>query len=128
MAATLCYLVARGDRSWFVGVLAATVALGGIFPAVHFVLSLRSSLRKLTAMRNPEASFRADADSFSIASELGSATLPWTAVQQLWRYQDFWIIVLARTSQITLPLARMTQEDQAFVVSRVAANGGKVGT
>lgn len=127
VVASLCYLVARGDRSWLVGVLAASVAIGAVFPAVYFFVSLRTSLRKLAAMHNPEANFRADAESFSISSELGSATLPWSSVQQLWRYQDFWIIVLSKTSQLTVPLARLTQADRSFVVSRVAANGGKVG-
>jgi Na+/melibiose symporter-like transporter len=126
VAAILIYLVVRGDRSWFVGLTGAVVVLGSVFAAFFYVASRRSPLRTLRRMRSPEASFQADAQSFSISSELGSFTLPWTAVQRLWRYPEFWIIVLSKTSQVTIPLAGLKQAEQLFVLERVKAGGGKI--
>jgi Na+/melibiose symporter-like transporter len=126
VAAILIYLVVRGDRSWFVGLTGAVVVLGSAFAAFFYMASRRTPLRTLRRMRLPEASFQADAQSFSISSELGSFTLPWTSVQKLWRYPDFWIMVLSKTSQITIPLASMKQAEQSFVLEQVKAGGGKI--
>ena len=78
-------------------------------------------------MRSPEALFRAEASGFSISSELGTVSMPWSAVKRVWRHPGFWLLVLSRSSQVTLPLAAVPEEAQSFILQQIEGAGGKVG-
>ena len=48
------------------------------------------------------------------------------AVTQLWRFSHFWLLSLSKTQFITLPLADLSPDMQAYVLQRVRAAGGKI--
>lgn len=126
VATSLAYLVWHGDRSWFVGVMGTLLILCATFAVGFYLVSLRSSLRKFRKMHSPEASLQGDASGFSVSSELGAFTLPWSAVRQVRRYPDFWLLVLSRTSQVTIPLAGVAPDAQSFLLQKIEGAGGSV--
>jgi len=119
-------LVAQGMASWIVGTLAAVLVLGIAFATVVYVVHYRNSLRKFRQMDNPRATFRADESTFTIISDIGTTTLQWSAVKELWQFPSVWLFLYSKAQFTTLPLACLSPETQAYIVQCVRAAGGKV--
>jgi hypothetical protein len=119
-------LVAQGVASWLVGTFAAVLVLGIAFATVVYVVHYRNSLRKFRQMDKPRATFRADESSFTLSSDIGTTTLQWSAVKELWQFPSVWLLLYSKAQFSTLPLACLSPETQAYIVQRVRASGGKV--
>jgi drug/metabolite transporter (DMT)-like permease len=122
----LIVLIAQGMASWLVGTLAAVLALGIGFATAVYVVHYRKSLRKFRQMDKPRATFRADESSFTMSSDIGTTTLQWSAVKELWQFPSVWLLLYSKAQFSTLPLACLPPETQAYIVQRVRAAGGKV--
>ena len=125
IAACLVILVAGGDRSWFVGVLATVLVFGIAFMVAIYVIHYRNALQKLKKMGNPEATLTVSESSLSMFSSAGSSTVPWSAVTELWQFPSFWLMFFSRNQFVTLPLADFAPDAMSFVLERVRASGGK---
>lgn len=119
-------LVWQGMASWLIAVLGAVLALGIAFPAVVYVVHYRNSLRKFRQLETPRASFRADESSFTMSSDIGTTTLQWSAVKELWRFQNVWLLLYSKSQFTTLPLACLSAATQAYIVQCIRTAGGKV--
>jgi hypothetical protein len=125
-AGFVAWLVSRGDTSWVVGALATALAFAVIMMAVLYVVHYRNTLGKFKAMGNPEVTFKACESSFSVVSALGSSMLQWSSVTEIWRFPSFWLLFFSKAQFITLPLADIAPEAQAFILERVQDSGGKI--
>lgn len=119
--------IVGGDSSWFVGVLASVLALGIIFMVALYLIHYRNALHKLEAMGRPQATLDVTETSLSLSSGAGTATLPWSAVTELWQFKSCWLLLFSKSQFVTLPLADMTPEAKTFILARIRASGGKVG-
>jgi hypothetical protein len=116
--ANLGFLILAGDRSWLVGFVGATLFFLLLLVPVGYIIHYRNAVRRYRRMTNPQAQFMfADSD-LSIASELGSATLLWDAVREVWAFPRFWLILLSRSSFLTLPTEGVGEDVLAFVRSK----------
>ena len=122
----LVVLVALGQSSWIIGGLAAVLAVGVAFAIVIYVVHYRRSLQKFRQMDKPQALFRAEESSFTMSSDIGTTTLQWSAVKELWQFQNVWLLLYSKAQFTTLPLACLSPETQAYIVQCVRAAGGKV--
>lgn len=126
VAGSLAMLVLRGDTSWVVGALASVLVFGIAVIVALYVVHYRNALHKLKAMGHPQATFEASEAYLWVSSGAGTATLPWTAVTEIWQFKSCWLLLFSKAQFITLPLADMTPETATFIVARVQAVGGKV--
>jgi hypothetical protein len=126
LAIILVVSLLHGDRSWFVGSLATVLAVGIAFIVALYVVNYRRAIRKLTAMGEPRATLSVSEASLTVTSGAGSATLPWSAVTELWRFESFWLLLFSKAQFATVPLANMTPECADFILARVRDAGGKV--
>lgn len=122
----LAALLYSGDRSWVVGVLAMGSTIGVAFPAAVYLVHLRNSLQKLRDMGAPQATFLAEESSFTLTSGIGSSTLAWSTIAEVWRFPTFWLLLFSKAQFVTVPLVDLPLEMQDFVLQRVAASGGKI--
>jgi hypothetical protein len=122
----LVVLVALGQSSWIIGGLAAVLVLGIVFAIVIYVVHYRRSLQKFRQMDKPQATFRADESSFTMSSDIGTTTLQWSAVKELWQFPSVWLLLYSKAQFTTLPLACLSPETQAYIVQCVRESGGKV--
>ena len=125
--AAFIMLVLCGDTSWLVGVSASVLVLGFTFTVALYIVHYRNVLHKLKAMGNPQATLDASEASLSLSSGAGTATLPWSAITEVWQFKSCWLLMLSKSQFITLPLADVTPEIATFILSRVRASGGSVG-
>jgi hypothetical protein len=122
----LVVLVALGQSSWIIGGLATVLAVGVAFAIVVYVVHYRRSLQKFRQMDKPQALFRAEESSFTMSSDIGTTTLQWSAVKELWQFQNVWLLLYSKAQFTTLPLACLSPETQTYIVQCVRAAGGKV--
>jgi hypothetical protein len=122
----LVVLVALGQSSWIIGGLAAVLVVGIAFTIVIYVVHYRRSLHKFRQMGQPRAVFRADESSFTMSSDIGTTTLQWSAVKELWQLPSVWLFLYSKAQFSTLPLACLSPETQAYIVQRIRESGGKV--
>lgn len=126
LAASLGVTVWFGDRSWIVGALAACLVFGIVFVALIYIVHLRRGLAVLRAMQDPVATLQLDDDALTVTSELGSTSLRWSAVSEVWRFPAFWLVLVSKSQFMTLPIESVSPEVRAFLVARVEAAGGRV--
>ncbi len=116
----------RGDRSWLSGVLGLAFVVATWLTVYIYFVHRSNSLAKLRNMGAPSALFTASEATFSFVSGAGSSTLPWSSVVEVWRFDGFWLLLFSKAHFVTLPLADLSPELQAFVLERVRAAGAAV--
>ena len=126
LVCSLAFLLWHGDRSWFVGALGAFLVFGCGFTVLVYFVHLRNALAKFRGMGAPIAAVSLGEASFTMSSGLGSTTLRWSAVTEVWRYPSFWLLLFSKAQFVTVPLASVPAEAQEFILSHVLAAGGKV--
>ncbi len=120
-AALLC----QRDHSWLVGVLGTVISFGILIVLAIYFSHYRNSLAKLNAMGEPSALFIADESSFTITSGAGSATLAWSSVKGIWKFESLWLVLFSQAQFITLPLSDLSLDLQALITEKVKLAGGK---
>jgi hypothetical protein len=116
----------EGDTSWFTGVLGSVLAVGIFFSIALYAAHYRNAVQKLRAMGSPQAVLEASDSSLSLTSGAGSASLPWSAITEIWQLKACWLLLLSKSQFVTLPLADVTPDLEAFILAKVRAAGGKV--
>jgi hypothetical protein len=69
-------------------------------------------------MAEPRASFLFGDGEFSVTSDAGSATLPWSSVREVWVFPRFWLFLLSSSQFLTLPTDGIGEDVLAFVRSK----------
>ena len=122
----LAIQVASGDRSWYMGLLAGAAILGIGMPILVYWVHYRNSMAKFRDMKEPVATFVADEDSFTLASDHGSSTLKWEAIKEVWVFEDFWLLLFSKAHFATIPLEGLSNEMLAYILEKVKRGGGSV--
>ena len=114
----LAYLLWSGDRSWTVGAFAAGLAFVGILFLVIYLAHYRNTIGRFRQMRSPEATLSYDDERFTLTSELGSATMPWSSITEVWRFPRFWLLLFSRSQFVTLPLDALDDSTKDFITQK----------
>ena len=123
LVACIAYLLSHGDRSWVVGALAATLLFVGIFFLVIYLAHRLNTVGRFRQMQIPEATLTYTEEQFTLTSELGSATLPWSSITEVWRYPRFWLVLFSRSQFSTLPLDCHDPDIRAFITRKTSSKG-----
>jgi len=99
----LCWLVWTGNRSWWVGSIAAVVVLIPAGLVAVYAAHWRDTVGRIRQMQVPMARFTLNDAELSMASELGSATIPWPLIVEIWEFPGLWLLLLSRSYFVTLP-------------------------
>lgn len=119
----LGWSVSRQDNGWMVGFLAATVFFIGVFLAMVYVAHFRNTIGRFRQMRTPEATLTYDEEKIGFTSELGSATMPWSAITEVWRHPRFWLLLFSRSQFVTLPLDGLDEAAREFITRKTSQSG-----
>ncbi len=117
-ASALGFLVLAGDRSWVVGFTAACLLICALILAWGYVAHLRNTTARFERMAEPSARFVLRELDFTVSSDAGSATLPWSSVREVWAFPRFWLFLLSRSQFLTLPTEGVGDGVLAFVRSK----------
>ena len=118
-------LLYQRDYSWRVGVLGSVISAGILIVLAIYFSQYRNSLAKFRAMGEPSALFIADESSFTITSDTGSATLAWSSIKELWKFESVWLLLFSKAQFITLPLSDLPLDMQTIISKKVKLTGVK---
>ena len=98
VCAALTFSIIDGDRSWVTGLMAGAAIVGIGMPILVYWVHYRNSMAKFRDMREPIATFTADDDSFTLASDAGRSTLRWQSIKEVWGFETFWLILFSKST------------------------------
>lgn len=122
----LAQLLYKGDTSWIVGALAVALVVGVSFIVAIYVVHFRNAMQKFRDMGTPEALLVVEDKAFTLTSGIGSTSLAWSSIAEVWCFTDFWLLLFSKAQFSTIPLANVSPEMQTFVLQRVRSAGGKI--
>lgn len=125
---SFCFISAliKQDTSWMMGAFAVIFTLGLLFGISTYLNNRYHVLGTFRALENPEVTIKMYDDKFALSSELGEGEWPWSAIKEIWRYPDTWLVFLARASYATFPLKVIPTEAQQFILEKTQAAGCKI--
>lgn len=106
--------------------MAIIFTFGIIIALILYLINKHHVIGTFKALQNPTITFSIFQDKFSLSSELGQGEWPWSAIQQIWRYSNTWLIFLTHNSYATFPLESISQEAQNFILQHVQEAGGVI--
>jgi hypothetical protein len=124
LMAAVCALVAAiawlyGERGWGFGFLCGMMTVALVLPVIVFAEHYRRSIGTFRRMRSKEATLTYDENTFTLSSDLRSSTLPWSSIKQVWRFDEFWLLLLSRAQFMTLPLDGLDESTRDWIVRTV---------
>ncbi|MBN8949533.1 MULTISPECIES: YcxB family protein [unclassified Rhizobium] len=104
---------------WPVGVLGAIAFLYPAMIVLAWVAHYRNTVGKFRKMATRQATFTLRDEGFDVASELGSAQIPWSTVTEIWQRPTYWMIFTAINQFMTLPIQAASVDDLDFLKSKL---------
>src|SRR5438045_7814905 len=118
LVAALGYLLASGDRSWIVGVVASAVVLIAIFGVALYVVPYRRSLARFERMSAKTAELSFTERGLRMTSDLGQQEFRWQLVERAWTYPRVWLLFVGGT-YMTLPPRNLDEETGSFILAQL---------
>jgi len=126
MSAFVVYRILQGDRTWYVGLVGATVVFAIILLLTSYVVHLRRSQTRLRMMKSPEATMKISPEQFRIESDLGATEMKWKNVTEVQCFSSAWLLFFSGNDFLTLPLEGLSEESKQLILSAVKANGARI--
>ena len=123
LASGAIFLIVTEPGSWLAGAVSGAVAVLIALLLGLYLLHYRQGMAKLARMDQPQAVLQLTELELIASSQAGSFTAPWSTFTDIWRFSDFWLLIIGRGQFMTLPLADLTEEAQTFIASRVSEKG-----
>lgn len=119
VAVALITLLWLGDRSWWVGFFGADLLIILVLLTAVWRAHWVNTLGKFRRMGEPKAAFTFSDTGMTVASDMGSSTVPWSMVEEVWELPDCWMIFLSPNQFLTLPTQDVPDEALRFARSRL---------
>jgi len=78
-------------------------------------------------MASPTATLEVSELEFSFSSSHGTSNLKWTAISEVWVFENMWLFLFSKAQFSTIPLVGIPQEAKDYMLSKIKSSGGKVG-
>jgi len=114
------WLAWHDEYSWLLAFCVGALGVCALFLVWAYLAQYRGSIGRLRQMKEPKARFIFGDSDLTVSSDLGSSTVYWSAITDLWQFPDFWLLLTSRASFLTFPTQGVSQPVLAYVRSKVA--------
>ena len=115
----LGWILWNGNRGWWmIWIAAAIVFIPSLVLGAYTVHWLRT-VGRIRQTQAPMARFKLTETELVMASELSSATIPWSSILEVWEFPDLWLLLLSRSEFVTLPTDGVAGAALDFVRAKV---------
>ena len=118
-AAAVIYSFAKYGFTWIDTAIGSVYLFGIVFLIILYRNAVRQSIARLRKMKSPVGQFNLTENNFTISTELGSSTLPWSSIESLSEQDGFWLLYTSPTSALTVPLAAIEATALDFIRKKV---------
>ena len=119
LAVLLGYLIASGDRSWLVGVLAMVALAPPAVVLVAWRAHFANTVGRFRRMADRRAEIEFAAGGLRVASELGRGEIAWPAIVDLWERPQAWLVFTGRSAFNVVPFADIPEDARAWLRERL---------
>ncbi|HYC79084.1 MAG TPA: YcxB family protein [Planctomycetota bacterium] len=119
LVVVVAWMWARGERGALFGALAAVAALCVVLVLAVFREHRRRAIESFRRLKALRATFEVGDDAFTVSSDHGSFTMPWSSVSEVRREPDYWLLVYEGAQFTLLPTAGVPAEALEQVARRV---------
>ncbi len=116
------FLVVTDPGSWLTGAIFGAVAVLSSLLIGLYLIHYRQGMAKLARMHHHFAVLQLTESALIVSSQTVSSTIQWSTFTGLWRFNDFWLLIIGNGQFMTLPLADLTEEAQVFIASHINAH------
>jgi hypothetical protein len=120
----LLFVKVSGWQVWALGaVLIFSVSLIALIYFVHY----KRSMGKFRSMTSPETSINISEEELSFSSSLGTQSIKWGTVSEVWVFKNMWLFLYSKAQFSTIPLNGIPEEAKDYILSKIKSSGGKIG-
>jgi hypothetical protein len=126
IGAGLLVLATQGPYRWLEIALMVAVGIFALLGAGLFFVHWLRGLQSLAALRPPTSTWTLTEEFVGQRSSLGESAIAWSALREVWRFPDLWLLVWGRDVFSTIPLDQLPREARQLIERRVKETGGIV--
>mgnify|MGYP001026131541 CR=1 FL=1 len=119
LVAMLGWLTVRRDTGWMAGLAAPLLLCALPFMANAYIAHRQIMATRYPTKLTPVVTLRYDEEQVHIASELGSASAPWSLITEVWRHSRFWLLIFSSPLHfVVLPLDCLDEQAREFITRK----------
>jgi hypothetical protein len=122
----LIFLISTKNFSWITGAIGAVLFFSVAIAIMLYLVHYQNSIKKFKKMGHPDALFLASEDNFTLSSGGGSVTLPWSSIESVWQFSDYYLLFYSKSQFSIFPLAGVHEEIQNYIIKHIQDAGGKI--
>ncbi len=111
---------------WVTGAFGAVLFIYALLGSYAYFSQRKRILDVFRRMENPEASWVLNDAFLATRSSLGYSELAWSNIAELWKFDDLWLIFVAKNAFSTLPLVGVSTDARIFLENKIVASGGRI--
>ena len=119
-AVVLLYSFAKYGITWIDTAVGSVYLFGFVFLIILYRNAVRQAIARLRKMKTPVGQFMLTEENFTVSTELGSSTLPWSSIEALSEQDGFWLLYTSPTSALTVPVAAIEATALDFLRQKIA--------
>ncbi|MES2499928.1 MAG: YcxB family protein [Pseudomonadota bacterium] len=112
---------------WQVWALGAVLIFSISFITLIYFVHYKRSIGKFRAMTAPEVSINISEEELSFSSSLGTQSIRWGTVSEVWVFKNMWLFLYSKAQFSTIPLNGIPEEAKDYMLSKIKSSGGKIG-
>jgi hypothetical protein len=121
------FLLFVNVAGWEVWALCALLIFSISFITLIYFVHYKRSMGKFRAMTSPEASINISEEELSFCSSLGTQSIKWGTVSEVWVFKNMWLFLYSKSQFSTIPLNGIPEEAKDYILSKIKSSGGKIG-
>ncbi len=94
LVAAAIFLTLTEPGSWLAVAIWSAVAVVSVLLFGLYILHYRHGMEKLKRMREPQAVLQLTDLDLVASSQAGSFTAPWSSFAGIWRFPEFWLLLI----------------------------------
>jgi hypothetical protein len=122
----LIALATQGPYRWLEIALWIAVSVFIVLGAAILLIHWRRALQGLAALSPPESTWILSEETIGQRSSLGESAIAWTALAELWKFEDVWLLIWGRDVYSAIPVAQFPRHARQFVERKLKAAGTKI--
>lgn len=93
---------------------------GSLLLMYIYHIRLKQSETLLSKMKEPFVRYHIDQSGITVSSELGESKMNWVVFEEIFKSQDLWLLIYAKSAYLTIPVNKMSSECLSFIEHCVA--------
>lgn len=119
-------LLAPGRLDVWDGLVLGLTVFMLLLLSMGYVQLVRRSFRILQAMGEPTTVVRLSDECLEFSSGVGSTSLRWSAIKEIWRFPESWVLVVSTGNYSSMPLRDLNERAQAYIREHAEQAGAKI--